>query len=165
MTLKRLITIACCSILLLVNNAAAQQTPTTLIGRISNPYGIAVRNATVTIKSTSKKSRYEMTTTSDDKGRYLFPSIPPGLYRVSATDWNGLTYENPSFEIPADRTARLDFMIEYGGNCLNSGSAPLILSDADKAGIVNQVLRDVLLKKQIAEYDQINFPRSKLTRY
>ena len=155
MTLKTLIKIAFCLILLFVNNAAAQQTPTTLVGRIFSPYADGVRNATITIKLISKKFRYQMTTTSDEAGKYLFPSIPPGSYRVSATDRNGLTYENPPFDVPADRMARLDLMIEYGGNCLNSAGTPPTLNDADKAVILNQMLRDVLLKKQIPMYEQL----------
>lgn len=143
-----------CSILLLIGSVSAQQTTGSLRGRISDFYGTGVRNATITIKLNSKKSRFERTTLSDDAGKYSFTGIPTGSYRITVTDWNGSTYENPSFEMPADQPARLDIKIEYGGDCSISG-APIVLSDMDKAEILNQILRDVLLKKQIPLYEQL----------
>ncbi len=149
------IRIGFCLILLFINNAAAQPATSTLSGQISGFYGGAVRSATITIKLNSKKTKFEKTTTGDDTGKYLFVNIPPGSYRISATDFNGSTYENPSFDVPPSQTARLDIKIEYGGDCLNPGGNPVILSEEDKARMVNEILRDVLLKNQIAMYEQL----------
>lgn len=154
MSPKQLFTIAFCSILSITGSVFAQQTPTSLIGRIFSPYG-SVRTATITIDLNSKKSKYRKTTASDDSGAYLFQGIPTGSYRVFVTDSNGLTYENPAFDVPADRTARLDVEIDYGGDCANYAGDPLVLSEKDKAAIFNETLRDVLQKPRIILSEQL----------
>jgi hypothetical protein len=57
-------------------------------GEITDPSGAIVPGAKVTLVDQQKG--YQFATTSDNVGRYLFTSVPPGLYSVSA--------ELPGFE-------------------------------------------------------------------
>lgn len=155
MTLKSLIKIALCLIFLFVNNADAQQATTGFDGQITKFYGEAASDAAVTIRLNSKKNRFTRTARTDNKGKYSFSNIPAGSYRIFVSDSNGLTYENLSFDAPANQTARLDIKLEYGGDCTNSGGNPLVLTENNKAGIFNEVLRDILLKNQIALIEQL----------
>ena len=50
----------------------------TLSGNITDPSGAVVPGAKVTLVDQQKG--YQFDTTSDNSGRYVFTSIPPGLY-------------------------------------------------------------------------------------
>jgi Carboxypeptidase regulatory-like domain/TonB dependent receptor len=54
----------------------------TVSGILTDPSGAIVQGAKVTLLDEEKG--YKFTTTSNNEGRYLFVSIPPGLYSVSA---------------------------------------------------------------------------------
>jgi len=54
----------------------------TLSGNITDPSGALVPGAKVTLVDQQKG--YQFATKSDNSGRYVFTTIPPGLYTVSA---------------------------------------------------------------------------------
>src|SRR5271169_1843367 len=54
----------------------------TISGILTDPSAALVQGAKVTLLDEQKG--YRFTTTSDANGRYLFVSIPPGMYSVSA---------------------------------------------------------------------------------
>jgi hypothetical protein len=54
----------------------------TVSGEITDPSGAVVPGASVALVDQQKG--YQYAATSDAKGRYLFPSVPPGQYSVSA---------------------------------------------------------------------------------
>ncbi|MFZ0307762.1 MAG: TonB-dependent receptor [Candidatus Sulfotelmatobacter sp.] len=54
----------------------------TVSGVLTDPSAAVIQGARVTLIDEQKG--YRFTTTSDNEGRYLFASIPPGLYSVSA---------------------------------------------------------------------------------
>jgi len=60
----------------------------TISGVLTDTTGAVVQGAKVTLLDEQKG--YKFTTTSDNQGRYLFASIPPGLYTITA--------EMPGFE-------------------------------------------------------------------
>src|ERR1700733_14707783 len=54
----------------------------TVSGELTDTTGAVVEGATVVL--TDQQKGYTFNTTSDSSGRYLFRSIPPGVYTVSA---------------------------------------------------------------------------------
>src|SRR5208282_4187003 len=60
----------------------------TVSGEVTDPSGAIIPGAKVSLVDQQKG--YQFATTSDNVGRYLFTSVPPGLYSVSA--------EMPGFE-------------------------------------------------------------------
>ena len=60
----------------------------TVSGEITDPSGAVVAHGVVTL--IDQRKGFQFTATSDSRGRYVFTSIPPGLYSVSA--------ELPGFE-------------------------------------------------------------------
>ncbi len=54
----------------------------TVSGMLTDPSGAIIEGARVTL--TDQQKGYQFTTTSNSEGRYLFVSIPPGLYSVTA---------------------------------------------------------------------------------
>ena len=61
--------------------ARAQVDTATLSGTVSDPQGLAVRGAKLTITNTGTGA--ERTVVSDDAGRYKVVGLPPGRYKVS----------------------------------------------------------------------------------
>jgi hypothetical protein len=96
------------SLSLILSGAAAAQTPTTgqISGVVYDPSGAAVAGATVTLTSEAGVKRE---VTSDSAGRYAFPLIPPGRYRLQA---RASGFEEASYEGVVSRiTAITDFDI------------------------------------------------------
>jgi hypothetical protein len=62
---------------------AQTSTSSTVLGTVTDPSGAAVTSATVEIKNTLTLRSFKQTTS--EAGQYLFPSVEPGRYTVSAT--------------------------------------------------------------------------------
>ena len=88
LTLTKL-TLACLPCLLLLclvalpSPSRAQGYFGTVSGTLADPTGAVIPGAKVTL--TDQDKGYAFSTTSDPVGRYLFRSIPPGVYSVTAT--------------------------------------------------------------------------------
>ena len=83
MSSKSLLTISFFAIaLLLPSLVCAQAYFGTVSGELTDASGAVVQGGTVVL--TDQQKGFTFTTTSDSSGRYLFRSIPPGVYTVSA---------------------------------------------------------------------------------
>jgi hypothetical protein len=79
----------------------------TVGGMLTDPSGAIIQGAKVTL--TDEQKGYKFNTTSNSEGRYLFASVPPGLYSVTA-DMKGFgkTVENHvRLDISENATANL----------------------------------------------------------
>ena len=71
------------SVLAMVPSAALAQTETGRItGTVTDPSGLVVPGATITLTSTTTGS--VRTTTSDSAGRYVIANVQPGSYSLKA---------------------------------------------------------------------------------
>ena len=66
--------------LVLTSVAAAQTTSGSITGAITDPNQAAVSNATVKITDESKS--FTLSATTDVEGRFVFPQVPPGTYKM-----------------------------------------------------------------------------------
>lgn len=81
-------------------------------GRINDPNGAVLPNATVTATDTAKN--FSRTTKSDENGEYRFLSIPPGTYQIKV-EANGFTTQlKPEFQVTIGQTIDLDFAMQVG---------------------------------------------------
>src|SRR5207245_2217262 len=79
----------------------------TISGDITDPSKAAVPDARVTLLDQQKG--YQFTTTSDKSGRYVFTSVPPGTYSVSAQvpGFEKIIRENVTVDVSTNATANL----------------------------------------------------------
>lgn len=157
MNLTFLSAIVGCVLLLFTQNSLAQQTTGTINGIVRERFGAVIPNLVVAIKQkpsskeTFKNGNSKFTTTDSD-GAFTFQNLPPGIYLVSA-DFFGMSYKNDNVQVVANQTTKLDVQLVYGGECENSSGRTIELSNADKAIIINEILEDSLLKKEIPDYE------------
>ena len=94
--------------------ARAQVNTATLSGTVTDPQGLAVRGAKLTI--TSAATGAERTVESDEVGRYKVVGLPPGRYKVSVDGGASFaTYENDSVVLTVGEDATLDTRLVLKG--------------------------------------------------
>ena len=109
-----------------------------LSGVISDPSGLAVPNAKVTVKGQSTRVTREVT--SNQEGLYSIPALSPGSYdlMVEATGFRSVHQNGITLEV--DQRATLDFALSIGiatESVTVEGSAPLLnASDASVSTVV-----------------------------
>jgi len=70
-------------------NCSAQSNTATLSGAVTDPQGLAVKSAKVTL--VNKSTDAERTTSTDENGRYTFVSLTPGTYRMTVDGGSGFS--------------------------------------------------------------------------
>ncbi len=83
----------------------------TVSGTLTDPTGAIIQGARVTL--TDEQKGYQFTTTSNGEGRYLFASVPPGLYSVTA-DMKGfgkIVQNDVRVNVSENATANLVFKV------------------------------------------------------
>ena len=81
-----------------VNSAVAQVNTATLTGDVTDPQGLAVRGAKVTV--TLLATGAERTVNVDDAGRYTIVGLVPGMYKLRVEGGSNFApYENPSLQL------------------------------------------------------------------
>ena len=96
--------VLCAGFLLAVTSVVAQINTATLSGNVTDPQGLAVRGARVTV--TLMATGAERTASVDDAGHYIFVGLVPGVYkmRVEASA-NFAPYQNPSLRLTVGEQA------------------------------------------------------------
>jgi hypothetical protein len=132
--------IVCCWVLLALalGGGVSAQTPTTgqISGMVYDPSGAAVAGATVSLTSEAGVRREA---TSDVNGRYVFPLVPPGRYRLQAraSGFEEVTFEGVMSRITA--ITNFDIHLVVAGRkeaVVVSTEAPLVQTEAAVRGQV-----------------------------
>src|SRR6266849_8805345 len=93
---------------------AAQVNTATLSGTVTDPQGLAVRGAKVTVISATTGA--ERSLAADENGRYTFIGLPPGQYKVSVDGGaNFALLQNPSITVTVGEAATFDPRLELKG--------------------------------------------------
>jgi hypothetical protein len=102
------------AVLLIAGQAFAQQTVTsaTLSGRISDSRDAVITGATVT--ATNEQTNQERVTTTNDEGRYHFPYLPVGTYRISVNA-EGFSSWSKELNITIGQALYLPITLEVAG--------------------------------------------------
>jgi hypothetical protein len=107
----------------------------TILGEVKDQSGAVVAGARVTVTNTEKG--LTRTVSSDSTGEYVAPSLPPGVYTVSAemAGFKKLTLSN--FMVGVDQKVRVDLTLQVGEVTESvevEGTAPLIQSASSELG-------------------------------
>lgn len=103
----------CVTILLLAGSSFAQVNTATLSGIVTDPQGLAVSNAKVTV--TSLLNGAERVSSADENGRYVIVGLVPGAYKLHVEGGtNFAPFENPSVEVRVGTETILNVTLALG---------------------------------------------------
>jgi hypothetical protein len=106
--------LVCVAALFFAGAAAAQRNTADLSGTISDPQGLAVKNAKVTVTSLSTGA--ERTAVADENGRYSLVGLPPGKYKLTVDGGaNFAAFENPGLVLTVGEAATFDLQLQLRG--------------------------------------------------
>ena len=88
------------------------QTLGSIAGQVRDSSGAAIPEAKVT--ATNAGTNAQRTAVSNEAGDYAFPSLPPGMYTVTAERPGFKTLVRSQVEIQVQQNARIDFELQVG---------------------------------------------------
>ncbi|HVF56399.1 MAG TPA: TonB-dependent receptor [Pyrinomonadaceae bacterium] len=129
LALSRLLLLcACFAFATFPARAQSQATSGNIEGRVLDPNGAVVPNATV--GATNKETGLERTATSDDDGNYRIILLPPGLYTVRASGVSGFqpaTLDNVRVSVGGKTTLDINLSISGGETIIDvTSEAPVV---------------------------------------
>jgi hypothetical protein len=92
--------------------ALAQFESATLTGVITDPAGAVVPN--VTVRAANEETNIETSVTSNSEGRYLFPNLRPGSYKVTASAQGFKQSISSGVVLQVNQAGRLDIQLTIG---------------------------------------------------
>src|SRR5229473_8356757 len=93
--------------------AGAAQNTATLSGTVTDPQGLAVRGAQVTV--TSATTGAQRTIVADEDGRYIFIGLPPGQYKMTVRAGSFSVFQNDSVVVTVGEDATLNPRLSLTG--------------------------------------------------
>jgi hypothetical protein len=122
--------------------ASAQVNTATLSGTVSDPQGLPVKGAKVTV--TNAGTGAQRTSVTDDGGRYNLVGLPPGQYKMAVDGGaNFSVYENPSIVLTVGETASFDLRLDLKGMqqtvTVSTEAAPIETGKTEVSQTVDQV--------------------------
>jgi len=115
----------------------AQQVTSTLSGTVNDTSGAVIPMAAVT--ATNVSTAVATKTTSDDAGRYIFPSLPPGTYNLTVQKSGFQTTIIPGITLTVYQKATVDAVLQVGRVTQSvevAGAAPLVSTTSASIGTV-----------------------------
>ncbi len=115
----------------------AQESRATLEGRVTDPQGAIVPNATVTV--TSGDTQVKQTTKTNDQGNWIVQFLNPGQYSLSVSARGFKTAEQKGITLNTADDKQIDVSLEIGATSQQvevSGRAPLVDTTSSTSGTV-----------------------------
>ena len=134
----------------------AQSELATLTGTVADSSGGVIANADVTVKN--QGTNISSTGRSNENGRYVVPSLKPGLYTVAVSAPGFKKYVNSAVTLQVNQTARLDIELTVGEvtqEVTVSAEAPLLEVDTSGRGAVIDERKIVELPLNGRDYNQL----------
>jgi len=88
------------------------QESSAITGKITDPSGAAVANATVTVNDVDRGTTWS--TKTNTEGVYNLPRLPIGRYEVRVEAAGFQTALRPAFNLELNQTARIDLTLTIG---------------------------------------------------
>ncbi|MGB7437493.1 MAG: carboxypeptidase regulatory-like domain-containing protein, partial [Candidatus Acidiferrum sp.] len=131
----------CLSILLAAGSALAQVNTATLSGVVTDPQGLAVRGAKITV--TNSVTGVERTAAADENGHYTIVGLVPGLYKVRVEGGSNFApFENPSLNVLVGTETIFNVSVTLGTQTqtvnVTTESAPIETTRSESAQAVDE---------------------------
>src|SRR5690348_17006389 len=110
--MTRRLVLACAAVYLCCSPLFSQEVSAGVTGRVTDPSGSAIVNATVTARDLDRNTEYPTKTNED--GIYAFPRIPPGNYELKVEAPGFKTFLQASLHLDVNQRARLDVPMQVG---------------------------------------------------
>ena len=133
------------AVLLLPQMASAQALNGMVVGNVTDPSGLAVPGASVTL--TNITTTLSRDTVTDGVGGYNFAAVQPGTYTIKITQQGFATLQQTNINVTADSIVRQDVTLKMGdvtqSVVVSTEAAPLVTdsgevrSELDKATLEN----------------------------
>ncbi len=133
--------VSCVAVLLMVVPAVAQVNTATLSGAVTDPQGLVVRGAKITV--TSAVTGSERTAVVDDSGHYTIVGLVPGEYKLRVEGGSNFApYENPSVIVRVGTETIVNVPLGLGTQTstvtVTTESAPIETTRTESAQSVEQ---------------------------
>ena len=130
-----------CAVILASAGLARAQNTATLSGFVTDPQGLAVRGAKVTLSSTTTSA--ERTALADDSGHFILVGLVPGTYKMRVEGGTSFApYENPSVQVRVGEEATVNVRLELGTQTqtvtVTTESAPIETTRSESSQTVDQ---------------------------
>src|SRR5258706_2253848 len=133
-----------CRILLFLSLAAmalAQVAPTgSLVGEVNDSSGAVVTGASVVLINTGTQARKETSTGAG--GRFAFPLLPVGTYRLTATANGFAAYEQTGIRVDVDSSPSVSVVLRVGAMTEQVTITADAAMVATESGPLSQVVRE-----------------------
>src|SRR5438105_2289800 len=128
----------------------------TLTGVVTDSAGAVVPSATV--KAINEATNIEATVTSNHEGRYLFPNLRPGSYKVTASVQGFKQFVSSGLILQVNQAARLDIPLTVGDvteQVIVTGEAPALETESASRGEVIDRTKIIELPLNGRDYNQL----------
>jgi hypothetical protein len=142
--------------LLLATAAFAQFDSATLTGTVTDPAGSLVPNATVRV--VNEATNLEVSAVTNTEGRYVFPSLRPGSYKVVASAQGFKQFVSTGVVLQVNQAGRLDVQLTVGAiteQVSVTGEAPVLETESASRGAVIDHTKIVELPLNGRDYNQL----------
>jgi hypothetical protein len=136
--------------------AIAQEVTAAITGKITDPSGATVANASVTARDVDRGAVWK--TQTNDEGVYNLQRLPIGKYEVRIEAKGFQTAVQPPFDLTLNQTARIDAELALGQASQTvevSGAAPLLQTETTQVGTIMQAHTIANLPLQTRNYNQL----------
>ena len=145
-----------CFLALSVFSALAQFDSATLTGVVADSSGHVIPG--VAVKAVNEGTSVETSTTTNGEGRYNFPSLRPGSYRVVAAITGFKQFVSSGVVLQVNQAARLDITLTIGTvteEIVVTGEAPVLETETGSRGSVIDHTKIVELPLNGRDYNQL----------
>ena len=110
---KRFLALAACALLLPATTAFAQEITGAIVGTVTDTTGAVVRNASVAVTDTDKKTAVRTVNTGED-GTYSVPQLPVGNYEVAIEAGGFKKHVETGIKLDVNQRRNVDAQLEAG---------------------------------------------------
>src|SRR5258706_2685747 len=143
-------------IVLTATLALAQFETATLTGVVTDSAGAVVPKTDV--KAINEATNVESNATANAEGRYFFPNLRPGSYRVTASAQGFKQFVSAGVVLQVNQAARLDIQVAVGDvteEVVVTGVAPVLETESGSRGSVIDHTKIVELPLNGRDYNQL----------